>query len=286
MPTNRLFFIALLVLPLAGLRADDPLESTGPKFTKGNRVRIFVLTGQSNSLGTTADPDEKDITPGVDPLDQQIPFFWSNHSTRGSGVLYGNSEGKILTLRVQQGAGQDPLFWGPEFGFGRTLAAAGLTDFLIVKASRGGGGNSFWLKGHSDDHMYRHVVDTVRNAVEQLPKGTEFDIVGLLYLQGESDDAAEAEVAGERLQMLARNLREDLPKASKLRVIVGGIVIGGFRDVVHAQQSSLPKLDPSFRYLDNREWKHRRYDGLHYDKPAKLELGQRLAKEWMDWMNN
>ena len=153
---------------------------------------------------------------------------------------------------------------------------------MIVKASRGGG-NRFWLKGQSDDHMYRHVVDTVRSAVQQLPTGTEFDIVGLLYLQGESDDAAEAAVAGERLRLLAVNLRQDLPQATRLKVLIGGIVVGENLDVVRAQQSALPKLDPSFRYLDNQDWKHRCYDGKHYDKPAKLELGQRLAKAWLEW---
>lgn len=290
MKTTRALFIALLLTPLAGVQADDSPKSTAPAFTKGNRVRVFVLTGQSNSLGTTADPGEKDITPGVDPLDAQIPFFWSNRSTRlvsdSSTVfgLYGDSGGKIVTLQVQQGFKKDPLFWGPEFGFGRTLAASGMKDFMIVKASRGGGGNSYWLKGHRDDHMYRHVVDTVRTAVQQLPTGTEFDIVGLLYLQGESDDAAEAEASGERLQTLAANLRKDLPNAAAMKVLIGGIVVGGkTQDVVRTQQAALPKLDPSFRYLDNLEWKPRRYDGAHYDKPAKLEIGQRLGKAWLEW---
>lgn len=283
-------FIALLT-SLAGLLADDPSESKAPAFTKGNRVRVFVLTGQSNSLGTTADPNEKDISPGVDPLDARIPFFWSNRSTRLVSDspkiygLYGDSGGKIVKLQVQQGFKQDPLFWGPELGFGRTLAASGLKDFLIVKASRGGGGNSYWLKGHRDDHMYRHVVDTVRDAVQQLPTGTEFDIVCLLYLQGESDDAAEAEASGERLQMLAANLRQDLPHAAAMKVLIGGIVVSGkTQDIVRARQSALPKLDSSFRYLDNLEWKPRRYDGAHYDKPAKLELGQRMGKAWLEWM--
>jgi hypothetical protein len=30
-------------------------------------------------------------------------------------------------------------------------------------------------------------------------------------------------------------------------------------------------------------WKPRRYDGAHYVKPAKLELGQRLGKMWLEW---
>jgi len=51
-------------------------------------------------------------------------------------MLYGDSGGKIVTLRAQQGEGPDRMFWGPEIGFARSLAAAGKKDFLIVKASR------------------------------------------------------------------------------------------------------------------------------------------------------
>jgi hypothetical protein len=273
--------------PLSFVYDGPPVSATPPVFTTGRRLKVFVLTGQSNSLGTTEDLGDKDITPGKDPLDEQIPFFWANRSSRvgdGYARLYGDSGGKIVTLRAQQGEGFNPLFWGPEIGFGRTLAAAGWKDFMIIKASRGGGGNGFWLKGSRDDHMYRHVVDTVRQAVEAPPAGTEFDIVGLLYLQGESDSAAEAAVAGERLRTLAANLRKDLPNAAAMKVLIGGIVIGGkIHDVVRAQQSALPTLDPSFRYVDNMEWRPRRYDGAHYVKSAKLELGRRLGKAWLEW---
>jgi hypothetical protein len=132
--------------------------------------------------------------------------------------------------------------------------------------------------------MYRHVVATALEALRQLPPGTEFDIVGLLYLQGESDHAAEAAVAGERLLTLAANLRKDLPNATAMKVLVSGIVPSGKnQDMVRAQQSALPAADPRVRYLDNMEWKPRRYDGAHYVKSAKLELGQRLAKMWLGW---
>lgn len=256
-------------------------------FTKGRRVSIFVLTGQSNSLGTTGDVAEIDITPERDPLDERVPFFWANRSTRagdGPARLYGTSGGKIVTLRAQQGEGVDVLFWGPEIAFGRTLAAAGTKDFLIVKASRGGGGNSFWLKGNRDDHMYRHVVDTVGQAVKALPPGTEFEVAALLYMQGESDSAVEAAVSGERLRTLAANLRKDLPRAGKMKVLVAGIALGGKdRDVVRAQQSALPAADATFRYVDTLGWNPVRYDGAHFDKASKLELGRRLAKAWLEW---
>lgn len=282
-PSRSLLAAVLsLLAAVAWAQSDAPLLKPG-----GQRVKIFVLTGQSNSLGTTADKKVPDITPGTDPLDAQIPFLWANRSTRagdGPAALYDDSGGKIVTLRAQKGTGADPLFWGPEIGFCRQLAAAGMKDFLFVKASRGGGGNSFWLKGSGNDHMYRHVVDTVRRAVQALPDGVTFEIAALLYVQGESDSAVEAAAAGERLRLLAANLRQDLPNAAAMRVIIGGIASGGkSSDLVRTQQSALPAADPTFRYLDTLDLRSQRYDNLHFSKGAKLELGRRMAKAWLDW---
>jgi hypothetical protein len=262
-------------------------DEASPLKANGQHIKIFVLTGQSNSLGTTADKKEPDITPGQNALDAQIPFFWANRSTRGgdgAAVLYDDSGGKIVSLRAQKGEGADPLFWGPEIGFSRHLVANGAKDFLFVKASRGGGGNSFWLKGSRDDHMYRHVVETVQQAIKALPQGVTFEIATLLYIQGESDNPAEAAASGERLKTLAENLRKDLPNAAAMKVIIGGIASGGEKsDGVRAQQNALAKNDPTFRYIDTLDLRGQRYDNLHFSKGAKLEIGQRMAKAWLDW---
>jgi len=245
-------------------------------------VRVFVLTGQSNSLGTTADSGAEDILPGKDPLDAKVPFFWANRSTRagdGPAVLYGDSGGDIVSLRPQQEERANPLFWGPEMGFGRRLAAAGVTNILIVKASRGGGGNGLWLK---NGQMYRHVVQTVRQGVSALSEGTDYEIAALLYVQGESDSESEAKVAGERLRLLAQNLRKDLPNAENMKVVVGGIAAAGeSRDVVRNQQSRLPATDPTFRYISTLDLRPLLYDGLHLNRSAKLELGLRMADAWL-----
>ena len=262
-------------------------EEASPLKANGQHLKIFVLTGQSNSLGTTADTKEPDITPGKDPLDAQIPFFWANRSSRsgdGAAKLYDDSGGKILTLRAQKGDGANPLFWGPEIGFSRHLVANGAKDFLFVKASRGGGGNSFWLKGSRDDHMYRHVVETVQQAIQALPQGVTFEVAALLYIQGESDSPAEAAASGERLRTLVENLRKDLPNAAAMKIVIGGIASCGEKsDVVRAQQSALAKSDPTFRYIDTLDLRGQRYDNLHFSKGAKIEIGQRMAKTWLDW---
>lgn len=279
----RHFILACLTLVAA---TAWPQEEASPLKANGQHLKIFVLTGQSNSLGTTADKKEPNITPGKDALDAQIPFFWANRSTRGgdgAAVLYDDSGGKIISLRAQKGEGADPLFWGPEIGFSRHLVANGAKDFLFVKASRGGGGNSFWLKGSRDDHMYRHVVETVQQAIQALPQGVTFEVAALLYIQGESDSPTEAAASGERLKTLVENLRKDLPNAAAMKVIIGGIASGGEKsDVVRAQQSALAKNDHTFRCVDTLDLRGQRYDNLHFSKGAKLEIGQRMAKAWLE----
>jgi hypothetical protein len=131
--------------------------------------------------------------------------------------------------------------------------------------------------------MYRHVVETVRQAVAALPAETKVTIAALLYVQGESDGTVEAEAAAERLRLLADNLRSDLPGATAMRVLVGGIAApGNTRDRVRAQQARLPELDPTFRYVDTIDLRPHLYDQLHFNKTAKLELGRRLADVWLD----
>ncbi|MCA9080184.1 MAG: exo-alpha-sialidase, partial [Planctomycetaceae bacterium] len=264
-------------------------ESAGRNAVKYHSERpldLFLVTGQSNSLGTMDPADATTPAPPIDAHDAAVPFFWSNRSTRsgdGAATLIGDSGGKFATLQPQQGEGTHRQFWGPEFGFARALAQAGRSDFAIIKASRGGGGNSYWLKGSSDDHMYQHVIQTVTEAVRAIPAGRRYRIRAILYVQGESDNEAEANAAGERLATLIANLRRDLPYAEEAKLLVGGIATqGARRDMVRRQQAAVAESDPAIEYVDNIDLQGQLYDGLHFDRAAKLEVGRRLAERWLD----
>lgn len=253
-------------------------------------IRIYVLTGQSNSLGTTADPREPDVRPDAKPSDALTNFWWDNVSSQNAAYpiaqSYGDSGASWTSLQPQQGdGGLNSLFWGPEVGFARSLADWGRQDIWIIKASRGGGGNSFWSKAAyqtnpSSGHMYQHVLDTVRAAVAPLASaGREFEIAGLLYLQGESDSDDDANRADQRLADLVSNLRSDLPHAERLYAVVGGIgAAGARRDVVRAKQSAAAMADDRIEYFTNLDLVDALYDGLHFDKEAKLEIGRRFAE--------
>lgn len=262
------------------------LRATGTEPQSSPPLDVFVLTGQSNSLGTTADTKERDTSPGSNVADANVKFFWSNRSTRAgdnTANIIGDSGGEIVSLCVQQGEGRNKTFWGPEFGFARELNRQGKRNILIIKASRGGGGNSFWEKSSKDNHMYRHVVDTVHAAIAQLPRDRRFEIRALLYLQGESNNASEAAVAGQRVAQLAVNLKRDLPNARDMKVNIGGIAPapGRARDVTRRQQAELANRDPSVSYFDNADLRKHLYDGLHFDKAAKLIVGKRFADQYL-----
>lgn len=245
---------------------------------RADHFRLFVLTGQSNALGTTAG-GETDPSPGTDPADALVPFFWSNRAD--ASTLLGDSAAKWLTLRAQQGGyySGSSTHWGPEIAFGRTLVRAGIRNAALIKACRGGGGNSFWLKSSTDPHMYRHVVDTVTSATDALTaSGHTFEITGLLYLQGESDSPAEAEAAGTRLRTLVENLRSDLPNATHLHAVAAGIAAAGnTRDTVRTQQTAAATQDPALDTFANLDLQPALYDALHFNRAAKLVVGARFA---------
>lgn len=254
---------------------------TAPTSLIAAHYKVYVLTGQSNSLGTTNQGTDDPSTPGTDTVDASIPFFWSNRSTSGgdgpSGII-GDSAGQITTLQTQQGEGAHPTFWGPEINFGRQLYKHGERDFLIIKGSRGGGGNGYWLQGAQ---MYNHVVDTVNSCVLDLTKdGHTFEIVGLLYLQGESNNSSEASVAGSRFASLLDNLKAELPNASNMRGYIGGIASTASKDdTTRAQQEAIAAARSDIEYFSTLDFQDQRgSDNLHYDKRAKLSIGARYAE--------
>lgn len=245
-------------------------------------LKLFVLTGQSNSLGTT-DGDGGDPAPGSDPTDQEVRFFW--HNLANATKSLGDSGGEFTTLREQQGGFYkgSATHWGPEIGLGRRLHRAGVRDFGIIKASRGGGGNSLWAKTAPNHHMYDHVVKTVTTATSSLTRaGHTFEIAGLLYLQGESDSAAEAAVADTRIKELADHLRRELPNAKSLHVVIAGIAAAGAtRDVVRARHAALAAESGSFSFFPTTDLRQHLPDQLHFNKTAKLVVGERFADAWM-----
>jgi hypothetical protein len=259
-------------------------------------LSVFLLTGQSNSLGTTN--DEKDYWPGEHPADDATKFFWSNVDARNTEyppTLYGDSASEMKPMQVQQGDhAANPVFWGPEIGFAQALQAAQRAEQLIIKASRGGGGNTFWSaeayqKDANSGHMWGHLRNVLRQSLGPLvASGRPFRLVGLLYIQGESNSPSEAELADVRLEELIESLREFaatlLPNCTdEMHTLVGEIAAStstAARELTTAKQSSLPSRRKDVSFITTRDLPLKA-DGIHFDRSGKLEIGRRLAKAFL-----
>jgi len=254
--------------------------------------KLFVLTGQSNSLGVT-NGGEADPTSGYDAADDKVIFAWHNvvsasqslgHS--GQTLTPAKTTADFTSYKDQQGGvyAGSATHWGPETEFIRTLKRAGVEDFGVIKVSRGGGGNEHWDKA-SGGHMYTEIVDTVTEATASLTAaGHTYSIVGLLYLQGESNNTTTANIADTRFKNLIDNLRTDLPNASTMHGVIGGIAAGGaaHRDTTRARHASIATSSAYIDFFSTLDQQTSLHDGLHYNRAAKIIVGNRFAQAFLN----
>jgi hypothetical protein len=255
---------------------------------------VYILTGQSNSLGTTNLESPSD--PGVHPADSDTDFFWANAAGGSSSnvaypaALSSSSGGLITALQVQGGEGGNPTFWGPEFGFARRLYDVGERDFLVVKASKGGGPNTFWDKSvfdanNNSGHMWGHLRDTVDSALSTvIGNGDSFNVKGFMYLQGESNTSSGAAMAGSMLGDLINNLQTHINSqhpsaADDMFSVIGEIAAStsnANRTLTTQQQMQLASNNNAIEFVPTRDLPLKS-DGIHFGRNSKLTIGQRFA---------
>ncbi|MEO6301429.1 MAG: sialate O-acetylesterase, partial [Paracoccaceae bacterium] len=278
---KTIFLLAFALLTMG------PANAAGP-------LKVFILTGESNSLGTLGSTDTTMRFPpvGTRPTELAggVPFYWDNlaDGTPAGDSALGDSGGAWVNLGAQTGGyyAGNASHWGPEIGFARMLWNAGYRDFAIVKTTNGGGGNSDWQKGSANDFMYQKVLSTVNGAIASLPAGyTSYSIAGLLYLQGESNNAAEAAAAGTRFSDLLVNLKSDLAQSGSLVGVFGEIAgIGSDRDTTRTNQLALANSRADIGYAKSTGLVIQNQDGLsvHYDAESQILLGERMASEMIN----
>lgn len=257
---------------------------------RGDELSVYILTGQSNSLGTT-EMEGSEYSPGSHPADAKTAFFWSNPSAIGSAnpnkiVLLGDSGGNIKTLQMQQGRDVNPTFWGPEFGMARRMHELGYSNIMIIKVSRGGGGNGYWQpgKGHMANHLLAQI-DVALTAVEN--RGDAFRVRGFMYLQGESNNQAEAEIADERLVNLVDKVQSNINAkydnaAKNMYTVIGEVAAsqtGGNRILTTRLHKKLASTNQRFGFIGTRDLPLKK-DNIHFGKESKLEIGRRFANEF------
>lgn len=260
---------------------------------------LYILTGQSNSLGAVKG------TPASPELLAQYAsggLLWNGNMAKDSGNGHDPSPSwKIVAPQLPTYNGNNCM--GPEYGFDSVMLRKGWgiqeegDNVGVIKASLDGGGNSYWVKG---SNAYNSIVQTVKNALDAAmaeDSGYEkVNLAGLLYLQGESDGAAEIRVAQERYDAFLSNLKEDLQAAGYdtthfTQSVMGECATWNGRDtsVTLADGSTTTSVLEQKALADSRDdigWVRTRdltkitsgdTMGVHYDGKSEITIGARYA---------
>lgn len=207
-------------------------------------LKIFLLTGQSNSLGAVkGSPASPELLKKYEP---EKTLYWHENFGQREGVFPGASTSWEL-VRPAMPRYNGNLCMGPEYGFAFTLEKNGWfrdADVAVVKASRDGGDNSHWQK---NGQAYKALVQAVKNACAAVDKSRhpKVEFAGLLYLQGESNTGASVPESASRFLELLGNLAADLkPYGDTSALAAQRAVIGE-----NANWSSKNESDPETRNL-------------------------------------
>lgn len=218
---------------------------------------IFILAGQSNMVGRC---DEGDLPEELRVPSIPISFCWNNDSNFASDDddddVDGNnngahSNGCWLDLQCQPSPGLGFVNFGPEFGIAHTLAprlaAMGVRRAHFLKFAMGSTNlHSNWNPDNGQEENvpasqkahYGRFVHFCRESVEKLRMDgndnadtattTEKPILGLFWLQGESDSskAKDANQYLSNLQTFINAFRADM-QVSDLPVVVSPVVWHG-----------------------------------------------------------
>lgn len=273
-------------------------------------LKIFLLTGQSNSLGAVkGSPASPELLKKYEP---KSTLYWHENFGQREGVFSGAST-SWEQVRPAMPRYNGSLCMGPEYGFAFTLEKNGWfkdADVAIVKASRDGGDNSHWQK---NGQAYKALVQAAKNACAAVDKSrhSRVQFAGLLYLQGESNAGVSVPESAARFLELLGNLAADLKPygdtsaLAAQKAVIGenanwssknesdpetGNVTGGLegRDTgvqgktTHQVMKELAASRTSLGYAPTRDLpKLTAGDnmGVHYNGQAQISIGARFAYE-------
>jgi len=253
-------------------------------------AKVYLLAGQSNMAGRAFGGDHVSH-----PADAGIRIDYvcsfSARSSQGGPPDPHRSSGWTRLGPAPKHSGTPASHFGPEIGLGRGLALH-LHGQQIVFIKHGRGGTSLAVdwnpKAVTGSRLYYEFIEQSRSALARLrAEGTRYDLEALVWCQGEADSTRLdwAEAYGANLRALFARIREDLA-APRLPILV--VLTGDGRSstkmvhasLIRAAQRKVVGEDTQVLLVSGDDLPM--FDGVHYDAPAQLELGRRLAEALRD----
>ncbi len=242
-------------------------------------VRVFILAGQSNMNGCD---DVRNVDPTWQNELPEVMVYWGNDVTPGFMPLAPGTSGASCSNPAPE------FYFGPELAFGRELAAHYPDEQCLLIKFAVGGTNLFaqWTTPTNPNGEFpeggplwiqlKQHIDDARAALDAM--GYQHQIDGFLWMQGESDadknfraNAYNSKLTDFIASMRSHTGHPDLP-----------FILGRIRDAgqphaatVRAAQVAVADADPNACWFDTDDLPFLP-DGIHYDEPSMLVLGQRF----------
>ena len=172
---------------------------------------------------------------------------------------------------------------GPEFGFAKALSALlPANEIHLIKVSRGGTPINYWLPdANGKQNGYSQLLANLRNALAKIDG--EYEIVGMLWMQGESDakTQADAEAYQKKLEQFIALMRKETAKP-ELPFVIGRLSSRILESkkfqmhhakIVQSAQEAIAKNDKHVLVVNTDELSQRS-DLVHFDQQGQMGLGK------------
>ncbi|HMB00942.1 MAG TPA: sialate O-acetylesterase [Spirochaetota bacterium] len=252
--------------------AAAPDEKTA--FLLENKVRVFIFAGQSNMEGQA----------GLSELAVALRPVPANSMT----FYYALDELDLDPAALDVFYHATKYTHGPEAGFGHSITnlLAG-EEIIIIKYSKGS--TTLAVDWNADSgSLYTNLVTLVNNVLG----GTDYQLCGLMWLQGESDayNMNQAAAYYANLTNFITSLRTDL-HVSSLPFFIGATDLPGTNTAWEAEvsnaQTAAAANDPDVVTFSTAAVNSNRISGdaIHYNSQGLVKLGQLFADNFITWLN-
>jgi hypothetical protein len=227
---------------------------------------VLFVSGQSNAIGWNE--TAATVPPSLrEPSGAKIwtGFAWED-------LVNGRNNGKLSSNGSK---------WGCETEFARLWAQQRKRRLFIIKHAVGGTGLAdYWARGTGTGYtaMTGYASAAKRDLAQS---GTTVNCIGLLWMQGETDTASEAQANDyqRNLTNFFAGVRSDWGSAN-MPIVVGRIAnqeLLIFRDIVRTAQTKAVAADAHAALVDTDEYGN---DGLHYTTSAIVRMGADMYAAW------
>lgn len=246
------------------------------------KAKVFILSGQSNmSGGGHIVPEGLQFDAAVG---DKVRIWDASDVWNKRGVL-----GKWASLNELQAIKKEMRMdmIGPEFGFAKAMSGLYPADEIhLIKVAKGGTAIDWWLpdaNGKANGHT--QLLENLKTALEKI--GGEYEIVGMLWMQGESDSKKQedAEAYQKKLEQLIALMRKETGRPELFFVIgkISSRILESpkfkmpFVKTVQSGQEAVTKTDKNAFVIDTDDLSQRD-DLVHFDQEGQLGLGKRFGE--------